>query len=145
MYSDTHLQQAPPQQQSHTAHTRTAAALRWPELPVFGWWTGDQCCEFRLRKPKGKVYSENTVQLIATQLGNRLAFKLQNNTYGRVLGCLNINMKPTCSITVFSHHWGPIRVMAAMILAWSTPRAQSCRHQTDPSMNMDVRTGISYY
>lgn len=32
---------------------------------------------------------------------------------------------PTCSITVFSHHWGPIRVMAAMILAWSTPRAQS--------------------
>lgn len=27
------------------------------------------------------------------------------------------NMAPTCSMTVFSHHWGPIRVMAAMILA----------------------------
>lgn len=41
----------------------------------------------------------------------------------------NINLKPTCSITVFSHHWGPMRVMAAMILAWSTPRAQSYRQQ----------------
>lgn len=32
----------------------------------------------------------------------------------------------TCSMTVLSHHWGPINVIAAMILAWSTPSAQSC-------------------
>lgn len=32
---------------------------------------------------------------------------------------------PTCSITVFNHHCGPMRVMAAMILACRTPRAQS--------------------
>lgn len=36
-------------------------------------------------------------------------------------------LEHTCSITVFSHHWGPMRVIAAMILAWRTPRAQSCR------------------
>lgn len=46
-----------------------------------------------------------------------------------------IHRRPTCSITVFSHHWGPIRVMAAMILAWSTPSAQSCTSQRDQWMN----------
>lgn len=38
-----------------------------------------------------------------------------------------LNKSLTCSITVFSHHCGPIRVMAAMILACRTPKAQSCR------------------
>lgn len=53
----THLQLAPPQQQLRRAHTRTAAALRWRELPVYEWWTGDQYYEFHLHKPNERVYS----------------------------------------------------------------------------------------
>ena len=33
----------------------------------------------------------------------------------------------TCSMTLLSHHWGPIIVTAVTILACSTPRAQSCK------------------
>jgi hypothetical protein len=56
-------------------------------------------------------------------------------------------MVPTCSITVLSHHWGPISVMAAIILAWSTPRAQSChrnitQHRVSKQVNITTTSGL---
>lgn len=42
----------------------------------------------------------------------------------------------TCSMTVFSHHWGPIRVMAAIILACNTPKAQSWNTQRKEKPNL---------
>lgn len=50
----------------------------------------------------------------------------------------------TCSMTVLSHHWGPIRVMAAMIFAWRTPKAQSCKHKERTGESTGIKLGYEH-